>query len=185
MTKALAEIKDYRWRKGTQAPQEWAPVFGQRMDWLQDRLGHAPTSKEVYEDAQDKHSPIHKMFNWDDEEAAEKFRRMQASVLSSSLVVKIQVVQNGKRMEVDSPVRIVINGNKRRHERVEDVMNNAEMKAMMLEMATDELLNLQRRHSQIKELGLVFYEADVVRKKVLPKVKKEAERAKTKQITLK
>ena len=186
MTKAMAEIKEYGWRKATQAPREWAPVFGSRVDWLQDRLGHAPTVREVYEDAKDTKSPIHDMFNWDDEEAAEKFRRIQVGTLLSALVIKVEVVEGGKRQSVDMPVRVVLKGGHRRRERISDVMSSAELRAVMLDMATDEMLSIQRRYNQIRELSRVFQEVEIVQKKVLPKVKALAEKSKgTKQITLK
>lgn len=174
MTTALAEAKEYGWRKATQAPKDWAPIFGNRVDWLQDRLGRAPKSREVLEDAKDKKSPIHRMFNWDDEEAADKYRAVQASILLSALVVKVKIMNNGKKHEIDMPVRVVLKGGHRQHERLSDVMSNADLRAVMLEMAADELLSIERRYAQVKELSRVFYEIDQVQKKVLPKVKRLA-----------
>lgn len=176
MAKDLMKLKDYSWRNGTRGvKREWAPLFGGRADWLQERLGRAPTAREILEDAEDQASPIHEMFDWDDEEAAKKFRTIQASILLSALTVKVQVIRDGKSSEMDMPVRVVLRrGEKGRggqHEHIKDIINNRGRRVMMLEMASNELLSVQRRYSYLQDLERVFKEVDVVANKILPQLK--------------
>lgn len=177
--KQLATFKNYLWRNGSRVPKEWAPVFGERVDWLQERLGRSPKAAEVLEDAKDENSPIHEMFKWDDKEAAEKFRVLQASQLLSSLVIKVEIIRGNKTEEIEMPVRVVLkHGYKSggQHEHIKDILNDRERRGMMIEMAADELINIQRRFSYLKEFTRVFQEVDIVARNVLPLAKKRLEK---------
>lgn len=171
MTKSMASFKNYNWRAGGHAPKAWAPVFGERVDWLQKQLGHAPKASDILEDARDEASPTHHMFNWDDAEAAEKYRRIQSSLLLSALVVKVEIMSGGKMREMEMPVRVVINYNRKEgssHEHIQDVLDDPDMREKMFKIAAEELVSIQRRFSYVKELDRVFKEVDRVAKRTLP-----------------
>lgn len=174
MNKSLAQFKNYKWRNGAHMPKEWAPIFGARADWLQERLGRAPKATDVLEDARSQKSPIHDMFNWDDEEAAEKFRKMQAGMLLTNLVVRVKVIKGSKTEEIDMPVRLVVNRAPNHgasaHEHIRDVLSDRDMRQKMLEAAADEMISIERRYSYLKELGRVFHEVDAVVKKKVPQL---------------
>lgn len=176
-SKALANLRNYQWRKASQVPRAWAPTFGERVDWLEKRLGRPPRPGDILEDAEDKDSPIHHMFDWDDEEAAMKFRRIQAGVMLTALVVKVEIVKGKVVEQVEMPVRVALNhtrkagGAERPH--ISDVLNSREMRGQILERAADELLSIERRYAYLKELSRVFQEVDVVIDKKLPHLKKE------------
>lgn len=177
--KQLATFKNYLWRKGARVPKEWAPIFGERVDWLQERLGRSPKVVEVLEDARDENSPIHDMFKWDDKEAAEKFRMFQASSLLSALVIKVEIVNKGKTEEIEMPVRVVLKHGHRsggEHEHIKDILNDRERRGMMLEMAADELISIRRRFSYLKELTRVFHEVNNVTRNILPLINKKVEK---------
>lgn len=174
MNKALATFKNYAWRKGSHSPRGWAVIFGERVDLLQEQLGHAPSSAEVLEDARDENSPLHQMFNWENEDAAEKFRKIQASVLLSSLVVRVEIMQGSKSQEIEMPVRVSVRGGEKGaskgREHIRDVLSNRELRDRMLEGAANELISLQRRYSYLTELSRVFHEVDLVVRKKMPKL---------------
>src|SRR5690348_11374673 len=61
------------------------------------------TAREVLDLARPRTSPIHRYFNWDDTDAAEKYRLMQARKLIACLVVEI----DGQEIrEYTSPIYI-------------------------------------------------------------------------------
>lgn len=183
MTKEVATLKNYSWRNGTRVPKHLAPVFGNRVDDIQSKLGRAPKAREVLEDARDPSSPIHELFNWDDSDAAEKYRAFQASVLLSALTVKIEIVKNGKRDEVDMPVRIVLNRGERgtggEHEHISDIIADPVRRARMVEMAADDFLSLERKYNNLKEFQNVFKALEEVTQTVIPKLRHEAEKTKS------
>lgn len=51
------------------------------------------SAKEILEVARSNRSPIHKYFNWDDTDAAEKYRLIQAQKMIQCLVVEIDDVE--------------------------------------------------------------------------------------------
>lgn len=177
--KALANLSgrsflstgEYRWRNGASFRQKFAPIFAEELDEIQARLGHAPTAAEIIDDARSSRSRIHDAFEWDDEVAAEKFRRAQASAAVSALTTKIVFQENGKAMETWMPARIVVRDGScfqgGRHERLSDVMADPEKRRRALENVANRLLAMQQRHSWLTEFSGVFREArNVIRKKV-------------------
>ena len=49
-------------------------------------IGESPTAKEIVDAARDENSELHKCFEWDDEKAAELYRRKQAGYIIHHLV---------------------------------------------------------------------------------------------------
>lgn len=174
MQKSLATFKNYAWRKGSHPDKHLAPIFGECVDQLQEKIGKPPKPSDVLEEARDSSSPIHPLFNWDDSDAAEKFRKLQASMYLSALVVKVDVMRGKKVEEIELPVRVSLNREANHgsggREHIKDIINSREMRNRMVEMAADELLSIQRRYSYLKELHRVFYEVDRVIEKKVPQL---------------
>lgn len=61
--------------------------IGQHLDALIDRFKEHLTTDEVLADARKSSSPLHKAFEWDENTAAERFRRKQAKQLMNQLVI--------------------------------------------------------------------------------------------------
>lgn len=174
---AKIKFKEYGWRKGGHFKKEWAPVFGDRVDWLEQRIGRAPKSQDVLSDAEHPRSPIHGMFEWDDSAAAHKYRVTQASSLLSSLTVKVEYVKEGKRREVDVPVRVTFSDESRKsgrsHYDFRKVIQNPIQRFAFLERAADQLQTTRRQYDFLEELSGVFKEIDKVHEKVIPKMRKK------------
>jgi hypothetical protein len=62
--------------------------IGEHIEELSDKYKEHLTKEEVLADARRSHSPLHKLFDWDDGEAAERWRRRQVGMLMGSLVVR-------------------------------------------------------------------------------------------------
>lgn len=164
------QYKEYRWRKGWSGKLEDARIFGARVDWLEERLGHPPTSKEVLEDASDSKSPIHDLFEWNDSVAAEQYRKQQASRYLSSLTIMVEITEDGKTKDYEMPVRVVVENTAYQdhgHEHIRSVMRSPKKRQQLLENAIDELNSVEKRYRYLKELRRVFTEVEAVRKEVI------------------
>lgn len=65
-----------------------AQVVGEHIEALIEKYKEHLTNEEILADARSARSPLHKCFNWDDTDAAEKYRHRQAKRLLKHLVSK-------------------------------------------------------------------------------------------------
>jgi len=107
----------------------------------------------VVEAARPKTSPIHNRFEWDDSEAAEKYRIWQARQLIRVVVEQIEGVSAPTEVFVSlSPDRNKIGG----YRVTTEVLNDDQMRAVMLQDAIDELDVFKLKYRRLKELAVVF-----------------------------
>lgn len=98
MTKRKKDIKTYAFRSSYRIPAGTDPNL------VAAALAELPelTPPAVVEAARDETSPLHSCFTWDDGEAAEAYRRMEARVLIRAVKV---VMPDGERRSVYVSVR--------------------------------------------------------------------------------
>lgn len=82
----MATKATYEWRGGRYRGLD-AQTIGEALDHLSRRLGGEVTSEAVLDAARDPESPLHGAFDWRDDEAAEKYRRLEARWLLRRVVV--------------------------------------------------------------------------------------------------
>ena len=108
-------------------------------------------------------SVLHDQFEWDDSEAAQKFRLWQARQL-----IRVTVEYIGPKDE-QVPTRVFVSLTTDRAESgyraTAAVMSNVEYRAQLLTDALDEMKRFQKKYADLKELAEVF---DAMRK-VSPK----------------
>lgn len=107
------------------------------------------TAKEVLEFARPKSSPIHKYFNWDDSEAAEKYRLMQARQLITCIVV---VVGKDTVRKYVTPVVIQETG-KKAYVEISVARKTPYIWDQVLQRALDEALLWKARYETITKLS--------------------------------
>lgn len=92
----------YTIRNGSPIPKKMAQKYGEYLtEALPRRLGHAPTTDEIWQDAKrNPHCPYRKYFQWDKEKAAVSFWRVQARNLANS-IIEITVI-DGRRESVNA-----------------------------------------------------------------------------------
>ena len=106
-------------------------------------------------------SPLHKLFDWDDTKAAEKWRIHQARQV---LRVTVELIGNDK-----SPVRVFVSltkdrtGDETGYRSMVDVVSDDELYAQMLKDALEELRVFKAKYARFKELREVFAVIDRVR----------------------
>lgn len=109
--------------------------------------------RQIVDKAEDETTELHKCFTWDNDEAADKWRLHQAVMLTSNLVFKREVREDGT---VPPPVRILNktdNGGYKIPERVFKVQEEYEA---LLQRAMAELHAFKVKYAALHELDYIL-----------------------------
>lgn len=107
---------------------------------------------DIVDESRPETAPLHTCFEWNDEVAAEKYRRVQAGKLVRSITVihetpeyeHTEVRAFVKPMETYTPIEVVV--------------NSKEQMAALLESALAELKAFERKYATLSELSPIFEE---------------------------
>jgi len=118
----------------------------------------------VVEYARDPLTALHSRFEWDDTEAAERYRIWQARMIIRMELVVIPVegtkgktvrsfisLVSDRRVEQDKGYRFMV-----------DVLSNADLRDQLLDEARQDMLIFRRKYNQLSELAKVFSAMDEV-----------------------
>lgn len=113
------------------------------------------TQKAVVDASRDETAVLHKCFEWDDQEAAERYRETQAGDIIRNLVaVKVNDVKT-------EPVRAFVHiGSERSYKSIGVVMKTPEYAEEMLDKARQELASFRRKYSGLKEVNAIIRSID-------------------------
>lgn len=111
--------------------------------------------EKVVDAARSESSPLHSSFDWNDGEAAEKWRLHQARNL---IRVYVQVVPNE---ESGKETRVYVSLSTDRaqgggYRAIGDVMSDEAMRAVLLRDAYDDMRRFRQKYGTLKELAGVF-----------------------------
>ena len=116
----------------------------------------------VVDAARDEKSPLHGAFEWDDSEAAQKYRLLQAQSLIRSF--KVEIERNGQTLTV--PVFVGVStdrtGDKadNPYRMLEQVVEKPDLMAVAVRDAIDQLVALRKRFAHLQELADVWAAVD-------------------------
>lgn len=116
----------------------------------------------VVEAAKDEESPLHGAFEWDDGEAAQKYRLLQAQTLIRSF--KVEIERNGQTHTV--PVFIGISTDRtgeksdNPYRLLEQVAKKPDLMAVAVQDALDQLEAVRNRYAHLQELADVWAAID-------------------------
>lgn len=141
----------YEWKPGGPKPVVDAQVFGDVVEQIAGELDCAKPS-DIVEAARDRKSPIHKLFNWDNDDAAELYRQQQARHFVGAL--QIVRVEFSKGQHISSRaffhVRTEARGGYMGQDRI---LGDADLTKQVLEDARKELENYLRKFGAVMALG--------------------------------
>lgn len=145
--------KKYSWRAGKSVS---AQVAGEVMEKIEKRDG-VLTKEAFLDESRPEDSPTHKLFEWDDTVAAEKFRLEQSRIAIQDIVVTI--------IKADEPRKAhafvnVVSGrhNKAQYMSIDVAMEDEGKRKAVLQNALGELKAFEQKYSEYKELAGVFAE---------------------------
>lgn len=138
----------YSYKPGAQLKVS-ADIAGQVCQHLEESGGL--TAKRLLDASRPVDAPLHDEFEWDDSEAAEKYREHQAAHIIRCIVVRPEQVAK-------EPVRAFINvsDEKRSYRSLDVVLNTTNMREQMLGQALKDLKAFEVKYSTLSELAEVF-----------------------------
>lgn len=139
----------YQWKKGSFVAGD-AQLVGEVCEGLERRGKLTPSN--LVDASRDENAPLHRMFEWDNEQAAELYREQQARQIISS----IEVVIEGTSEPVKAFVSLRVGGTERRYERTEVALMNPSSREMVLRDALAELRAFEKKYSTLSELAGVL-----------------------------
>lgn len=145
--------KKYSWRAGKSVP---AQVAGEVMEMIEKRDGEL-TKEAFLEESRPENSPTHRLFDWDDTSAAEKYRLTQARICIQDIVVTI--VRHDEPKKIHAFVNTTLGkSNKASYSNISIAMADEEKRKAVLNNALSELKAFEYKYSEYKELAGIFNE---------------------------
>ena len=148
-------MADYAWKKGYPYKVP-AQIAGETCRQLEENGGL--TAKRLVDASRPKDAPLHNAFEWNNREAAERWREAQARVLIASLItVPVESVTK-------EPVRAFFNISYTdpEYESLEVIIRNEDKHAAMLNRAMNELRAFQLKYKALSELKPVFDSIEMI-----------------------
>lgn len=129
---------------------------------------------DVLEKARDKRSALHELYEWDINEAAERYWSDRTREIIRSYRVMVKVIGSDKPESVRAFVSLSTDRQKDGGYRsLTAVLDDEERREVMLEDALADLARFQKKYAVISELESVFVEIE----KVLPLAKRPSKRS--------
>jgi glycine cleavage system protein P-like pyridoxal-binding family len=116
------------------------------------------TAKNVVEEAQNEDSPLHNLFTWDNDVAAEKWRLHQATMLINYV---IEPSEDEGKEKIYSFEIVNMNGSKE-YKHINEILSKREWRDQILNQATTYLANWKNKYNRynIKKLQPVISEIE-------------------------
>lgn len=135
-----------------------ANEVGKELELIQEEEGGI-TSASMVDRARDESSPLHKLFEWNDKVAGEKYRLMQAGVVLGSLTI----VRTDKTPETRAFVNVKGKSfGSGRFIDVDTAMADEEMRRIVLRNAYNEMESFRRKYTELSELKGVIKEINLL-----------------------
>lgn len=114
-------------------------------------LGENVKPVDIVEAASDENSELHKCFEWDDSEAARKYRLQQAR----NLVMNLVIVES-EHKEEPQQIRVMYTSNKGGYKQTKLIVQQKDEYEALLERAKAELKAFKKKYSMLIELNEIF-----------------------------
>ena len=151
--------KIYRF-KGAIFSAKKAQIYGERIDEISNN-GRV-TTHDLVEDARNPKSPLHDIFEWNDSEAASKYRLQQARQLLRTIEVEI-VSKDKKPKWVNAHISFK---EEEGYVSTIDVMSDKDLRERFINQALSEARRWMERYKAYQELTDIFKAIKITSKKI-------------------
>jgi transcriptional regulator with PAS, ATPase and Fis domain len=153
-----------------------AEIYGKELDKIAEKKNGTLKPADVVEEARDVNSPLNEYFEWEDSEAAERWRIYQARQLINHIQITIKYDHTQKSQRAflsvnETPAEADKN---KVYVTIERVLNEPELRAQVIYKALKDAEYWQSRYNEYAELGRIFKAIGQTKKK-LKKLLKEVE----------
>ena len=136
-----------------------AEVVGAEFEKIEKEHGKV-TSEYVLDSARDTDSPLHSMFEWNNEIAGEKYRLHQATIIILSLKVEKETEKKPKTLR--AYYNVSESEKKGSFINVDSAFSNPDTQEIILKRALREFQAFRTKYENLKEFAKVFKEFDEV-----------------------
>ena len=112
-------------------------------------IGESATPEQIVERARDESSELHKLFTWDDTEAAEKWRKQEARIITHHLIIK-------ETIREDLPPARVFSITNSGYQQTTLVFKRTDEREKLLARAWAELRAFKAKYSMLQELSEIL-----------------------------
>ncbi len=170
----MAMVSVYKWKPGVRCGLD-PQLAGSTLEDIIRRHGSL-TPEVVVDESRPQNAPLHSYFDWDDQAAAESWRREQAKYLIRHIIVETSdspqptcvrafvsirgEEESGAQPVLSRPVYV----------RTVDALANPDLRRQVLKCALNDLAAWQRRYQDLEELARIFDSASLVRQELQPLV---------------
>lgn len=152
---------NYAWRPGSRISID-AGKAGRELERIRRANDGALTQQVVLEQARSANSSLHPHFEWNDGEAAEKFRLGQAGELIRSITVDVSR-SNLSEKPIRAFINVVRDNGERSYTSTLVAMSDKELRDQVIRAAWAELLAVRKKYEGLEELARVFAAIDEAR----------------------
>jgi len=85
----IDSVKIFKARVGAPFKKDEAQVIGETLDSIRVEHGGKLKTEDIILEAKKKSNPLHEHFEWDNDEAGEKYRQQQARMITSHIVEEV------------------------------------------------------------------------------------------------
>lgn len=166
-TAANMQEQRYEFKPAARIPKGVnAQACGERIESLRLKRGGHLEESVLVDDARDPKSPLHRVFEWDDTEAARQHRLEQARHLLRSITVII-VTPEEKVVEATAFVSTPTprNPNRSTYTSTEYALSQPDLRKELLKAALRDLIAVRRKYAELSELAKVFAAIDEMQRK--------------------
>lgn len=160
-----------------------ADACGRRIAQMRRELKRELDADDVLSDAKRKDSPLHAAFLWDDGDAAERYRRLQATNLIVCLV-RVEKTAAGDDIAIRAYVSVQRPDDRRKNYFMptEKAMADASIRAEVIERALNDFKKAKSRWEHLQELAPIFgaiqtVSADVAEEKTMRRASRRKKKA--------
>lgn len=146
-------MSKFKWRDGGPEPKVAAETFGSVVESLagDGALASVPPGA-IVDAARKRNSPIHALFNWDNDDAAELYRKDQARALIGRLqIVRVQV-SDGPTLSSRAFFSVRV-GDKRGYVAQDKILSDRDLKKQVIESAQRDLEAYLAKYAGVMAFG--------------------------------
>lgn len=161
----------FRYRQGSFQTKKITPQeAGKELEKIRNKNKGMLTPLNVLDAARDKKSPLHIIFEWDDTKAAEKYRKVQASTLICSIVIKPQESEPERRYFAS--IKPMGEG-KAAYLPTSIAVENPYFRNQLIQKAIDDLEAAKKKYGHLAQFEKVFKMFEKTKEELMAEEKKE------------
>ena len=150
--------KKFKATKGAPFSKSDAQLYGEALDKISQENNGTVSPAGVVEKAKNTRNPLHRFFDWNDGDAAEKYRLWQARNLINHITIEIRYDHTKKEQKAFFSVNSTPDETKlnRTYITVERVLSEPQLRKQVLKRAFNEVEYWKSRYTQYNELEKIF-----------------------------